>query len=285
MLGIASPVFRAMFDSDFKEKDKSEVDLPGKNYNDFVEFLKCIYPDKLNHITGVTVHGILPLASEYQIHTLKDRCEKILVALVKFKHRTDAGYVFRHIYLSELYQLEELKLTCILIASEFTYVDIQNANRNCKISDASLMQVKDFALKRHELNTADDREVLARCSQYKPQSTSCFSSLVLPTDRKCPTDLEQCLKAIISQSAGRSPDKRRILRARRLYERYLPEDRDLITSFNEPITSYHYDAHGGGIPEDLSRMPIDEQMQILPESLKQKLPLDYPIDAVSKALI
>lgn len=45
LLSIASPVFKKMFLSDFKEIDAKELPLPGKKYKDVLEFLKCIYPN------------------------------------------------------------------------------------------------------------------------------------------------------------------------------------------------------------------------------------------------
>jgi hypothetical protein len=52
VLCIASPVFKAMLKTEFREKDQTEIELPGKKYEDFVEFLCCVYPDKLKLITG-----------------------------------------------------------------------------------------------------------------------------------------------------------------------------------------------------------------------------------------
>jgi hypothetical protein len=43
-LRYASPVFKAMFDHDCKEKKENSVSLTGKNYDDFLEFLLCIHP-------------------------------------------------------------------------------------------------------------------------------------------------------------------------------------------------------------------------------------------------
>jgi hypothetical protein len=61
ILSIASPVFCAMFASDFQEKTEKEIQLPGKSYKDFVEFLRCIYPDKTKMITGMACYLSLML--------------------------------------------------------------------------------------------------------------------------------------------------------------------------------------------------------------------------------
>jgi hypothetical protein len=41
---LASPVFEALFRGDFKEKQTRNVDLKGKKYDGFLEFLMCIHP-------------------------------------------------------------------------------------------------------------------------------------------------------------------------------------------------------------------------------------------------
>ncbi|KAJ8311526.1 hypothetical protein KUTeg_010881 [Tegillarca granosa] len=50
VLAVASPVFKKMFTSEFKEKDTSEVKLPGKKYKDVLEFLMCIYPNIMKSV-------------------------------------------------------------------------------------------------------------------------------------------------------------------------------------------------------------------------------------------
>jgi hypothetical protein len=41
-----------MLTSDFKEKDKKEIELDGKNLNDFVAFLRCTLPGIDDDING-----------------------------------------------------------------------------------------------------------------------------------------------------------------------------------------------------------------------------------------
>ena len=59
VLGIASPVFKTMFVSDFKEKDSTKVDLPGKTYADFMDFLVALTPGNMNPVTGENSQGLL----------------------------------------------------------------------------------------------------------------------------------------------------------------------------------------------------------------------------------
>ena len=48
----ASPVFRRMFKGDFKEKNITELELPGKDVTSFEFFLRCIYPRECT-LTGL----------------------------------------------------------------------------------------------------------------------------------------------------------------------------------------------------------------------------------------
>ncbi|XP_021344118.1 uncharacterized protein LOC110443998, partial [Mizuhopecten yessoensis] len=51
VLSIVSPVLKQMFDSRSREQSVIEIPLPGKSYGDILEFLCCVYPDKLKPVT------------------------------------------------------------------------------------------------------------------------------------------------------------------------------------------------------------------------------------------
>lgn len=44
VLAAWSPVFRSMFTRSFREKDQTEIELPEKKVDEFVELLHCMYP-------------------------------------------------------------------------------------------------------------------------------------------------------------------------------------------------------------------------------------------------
>jgi len=52
ILKLASPVFNSMFESDFLEKNMALIDLPGKNCQEIVLLLSCLYPNMLEQIEG-----------------------------------------------------------------------------------------------------------------------------------------------------------------------------------------------------------------------------------------
>lgn len=53
VLSEHSPVFNAMFNSEFKESTAVEITLEGKRAADVAEFLKCFYPNMKHNITGI----------------------------------------------------------------------------------------------------------------------------------------------------------------------------------------------------------------------------------------
>ena len=78
ILSMWSPVFEAMFGDDFKEKNAKEIKLPEKKYNDVLELLKVLHPPNKD-IDDDNVLAILPLAQEYQIEKVTERCEEHLL--------------------------------------------------------------------------------------------------------------------------------------------------------------------------------------------------------------
>lgn len=52
VLKKASPVFRAMLESNFKESIQDRIEIPETSYKAMAEFLKCTYPFINSHVTG-----------------------------------------------------------------------------------------------------------------------------------------------------------------------------------------------------------------------------------------
>jgi hypothetical protein len=48
---MASPVFEAMLSSDFKERNSTEIPLPGKKVDEIICLLRQIYPQFREEIT------------------------------------------------------------------------------------------------------------------------------------------------------------------------------------------------------------------------------------------
>ncbi|XP_060557712.1 uncharacterized protein LOC132718096 [Ruditapes philippinarum] len=69
-----------MFDHDCKEKKENSVSLPGKNYDDFLEFLLCIHPRILKPITETNVLRIVSIADEYQVTSVIKKCKEYMIS-------------------------------------------------------------------------------------------------------------------------------------------------------------------------------------------------------------
>ncbi|KAH3851191.1 hypothetical protein DPMN_093671 [Dreissena polymorpha] len=84
LLVVTSPVFRTLLDSERKENDqnRNELTLQGKTFDTFIPFLRCIYPDLMDRVTDANATSILPLAWEYQIVKLMEKCEYCILALI-----------------------------------------------------------------------------------------------------------------------------------------------------------------------------------------------------------
>lgn len=114
VLALASPVFTRMFESDFMEKNKEEIELKDKKHVDVVEFLLSIYPSTRKPVTMDNVFQILPLADEYQVDSLKKDCEQCLMQELsaRWGHKCCVT-ICRFLQQAALYGLDKLEETCI----------------------------------------------------------------------------------------------------------------------------------------------------------------------------
>ncbi|XP_052759663.1 uncharacterized protein LOC128202666 isoform X2 [Mya arenaria] len=159
VLGVASPVFRAMFESDFKEKGSNKISLPGKKLSVVVLLLECIYPDILRTVTADVAFKLIPLAEEYQISKLKAMGEKVLVQALRLKfedfYLKECTSLYAYLYLAATYHLQELHEYCVTVAADFMQSDREKAMLKYKIPDATIMKIDKLAICRHEIFRAD----------------------------------------------------------------------------------------------------------------------------------
>ncbi|XP_053400202.1 uncharacterized protein LOC123557860 isoform X2 [Mercenaria mercenaria] len=256
-----------MLESDFKEKDMNEVNLQGKKYEDLVKFLCCIYPDRLEHVTGETVYKILPLAIEYQVKVLQQRCHTLLIKIVREKHVTNAKEIYRHIQLAELYTLDQLRDKCIAIASEFTLDKSIEAETAYPVSDKALVQVRNITIKRYEMDRADDEVLFNKIttkSQYAISSGDYFHSMASDNVQK--DDYKGTVRNEIKRGSND-------VRAVRLCLRYFKDDRELlgqsIKNLKDRLTMPRATIKTKGEkPQGPSQ---EEEIELLPEMIKSNL--------------
>ena len=78
-LEMISPAFEKLFSEEMLIGEEHVVEIREKIFEDFVEFLACIYPGKMQEVTSTNVYRVLPFAFEYDVDFLKRRCESVLI--------------------------------------------------------------------------------------------------------------------------------------------------------------------------------------------------------------
>lgn len=131
ILMLASPVFERMFLSEFKEKSRDELELPGKKKEQVVEFLRFIYPNAPTRFACDTARNILPLAEEYQVMNLKSRCEDVMIESIN--SGTTALEIFHFLRDACMYDLRKLKEKCVDTVTERDQKDLDEAKQQCHI--------------------------------------------------------------------------------------------------------------------------------------------------------
>ncbi|XP_060591762.1 BTB and MATH domain-containing protein 38-like [Ruditapes philippinarum] len=106
VLALLSPVFNRMIQSDFREKDQTELNLPGKKVREMRDFLRSIYPGMSGCISDENVYKLIPLAEEYQVTTLTAKCERFLISRINKELTADDTKMM--LQTAAIYNMEDL---------------------------------------------------------------------------------------------------------------------------------------------------------------------------------
>ncbi|XP_060576794.1 uncharacterized protein LOC132734095 [Ruditapes philippinarum] len=119
-LCLASPVFEAMFRNECREKKEKLVQMIGKSYEDFIDFLLCIHPRILKEVNELIVLRIVPFAEEYQVTSIVTKCKAVIKSML-LKAEKNASNVCISVT-----QLKPLKkcLNILQSAISLNYTDI-----------------------------------------------------------------------------------------------------------------------------------------------------------------
>ena len=113
VLAARSPVFGSMFSHDLKEKELSTVDICDMSIQSCQAFLNYIYGN-IKHEEFLTHRlALLRAADKYDISDLKQACHDSLLEDV------DAKNVLERLQNATLYQLPELKASCLRYLVKF----------------------------------------------------------------------------------------------------------------------------------------------------------------------
>ncbi|GBN88585.1 Speckle-type POZ protein [Araneus ventricosus] len=105
ILSARSPVFRAMFQSDMKEKVQDRIVIKDLKPDTVFRMLHFMYTDSLELLLWQTASDLYVAAVKYQIMTLKDKCSSFLKSSLSLSNACEI------LLLSDLYKDEELKST------------------------------------------------------------------------------------------------------------------------------------------------------------------------------
>ena len=123
ILAMSSPVFSRMFSSDFKEKDADEILLPEKKAAEIREMLMVIYPRFCKPVNDINLHFLLPLAREYQMTVLTQRCEDHLLRLADKEH--EIGPILETLIVAQNYTLERVIAECVNKTQKLAIEEVQ----------------------------------------------------------------------------------------------------------------------------------------------------------------
>ncbi|XP_025110760.1 BTB and MATH domain-containing protein 38-like isoform X2 [Pomacea canaliculata] len=126
LLMIHSPVFHKMFTNDFREKELSEIPLPGKKYSTMVELLSHIYPGNgAGLIKDDTLEDILQLADEYDVQQVFTNCTQYINNNLSSEDKLSTDRTLFYLYVVERYEkLQSLRSKLIERASQIPANDM-----------------------------------------------------------------------------------------------------------------------------------------------------------------
>lgn len=146
VLAENSPVFKRMFESNFKERRDVKISLPGKKYKDFEMFLRTFYhPAIVCPITKDTILSILPLAEEYQVLKVKARCENCMIQALQLTSKgvpqIDTRTLLHYASYAEFYNLSSALPVAVQMCAKYDDQLLKQAGIEDLISERMMMKI------------------------------------------------------------------------------------------------------------------------------------------------
>ncbi|KAH3846126.1 hypothetical protein DPMN_088421 [Dreissena polymorpha] len=197
VLSLVSPVFRAMFESEFKEKNLKEISLPGKKLGPFLHFLNWIYPDIRATVTAQNAFPNARLASEYQVKQLTEECDECLWRYANacifsetkqpdrrgLYSETKSFDALHYLHLAEQFGLKKLANICVQLASERNLQKRKDGFQSWKISLESQRKITNLAVERLDQFESDTRSLIDVLDQeeIRDRITDEFNTCLTPS--------------------------------------------------------------------------------------------------------
>jgi len=153
VLSMWSPVFEKMFTSEFQEKDKNEIPLPGKTPSEVKELLLMIYPSTAEkQITEGNCFFLVKLAHEYQMDAIVEKCEDFMVD--KLKSKPNDGIIADLVF-AQTYKLEKLTKASVEQAHNLSLEDLKKNEMYDQILTENLKEIMEGIITRLQRELGD----------------------------------------------------------------------------------------------------------------------------------
>ncbi|XP_053376980.1 uncharacterized protein LOC128547802 [Mercenaria mercenaria] len=182
VLALASPVFERLFQADFKEKDETEIELPGKKFEDVSEFLNCIYPSVMKAVTIKNAYQIVALAEEYQVVALKAKCEACFKSSINTT--TTAEVLYRLIDLACLYSLDKLFHKCTTLAADKSLADLDEAENQTPIPPKAKSVIQREIINKMEATQGETNQKIDNLKTELQRMTALYNCHRIGTTKK-----------------------------------------------------------------------------------------------------
>ena len=171
VLALCSPVFETMFTSDFQEKEKKEIPLPGKKANEVKELLQVIYPiverKPPDEIKEDNCHYLLSLAHEYQMAAISNGSHfKIMKESFSAKKDPD---VIAELVFAQKYHLKKLKQASIELAQSLTLPELKKQKGYNEIDPKNLQEIMERMITRLQSQLSEAKRSLSYCDKRPHQ--------------------------------------------------------------------------------------------------------------------
>lgn len=145
-LTLISPVFKSMFNGNWKENEKN-VTIADANYDDFEAFMQCLYGTEIE-INQDNVEALLYLSHKYNIDDISNNCSAFMIQQLSDEK------VLNGLNIAIIYDLAALQAACeklvsentaaILELPEFLECNINTLTAILKLEKTSCAEVKIF---------------------------------------------------------------------------------------------------------------------------------------------
>ncbi|CAH3168101.1 unnamed protein product [Porites lobata] len=159
-----------MFTSEFQEKEKKEISLPGKKANEVKELLQVIYPTverkPPDEIKDENCHYLLSLAHEYQMAAITQRCEDFIVKIMKesFSVKKDPDIIAELVF-AQTYNLKKLKQASIELAQSLALPELKKQKGYDEIRSENLQEIMERMITRLQSQLTDTQTKLSEAKR------------------------------------------------------------------------------------------------------------------------